>query len=286
MSASTSDNRIVKRLAELAAHGEKALVVYLTAGDPSLDESVELCLEVARAGADINELGVPWSDPSADGPVIQRAMERALSTGGAGIGAFGKTLDVVRRLRETSQVPVVLFGYFNPLLQRGLRRAVDECKSAGVDGLLVVDLPLDEADELGPLLTDAGLCRIPLLAPTTTLERARMILSHATGFAYYVALTGVTGAGHLDASAVGARLDALRPLSPVPLAVGFGISDAAGARAVAPSADAVVVGSALIAAVERASGPVARRHAAAALVTQLKEAIASTTPAASAQTDL
>ncbi len=248
-------------------------MVYLTAGDPSLAESVALCRRVADAGADIIELGVPWSDPSADGPVIQRAMERALSTGGAAGDALGKTLAVVRALRESSEVPVVLFGYFNPLLQRGLPRVVGECRESGVDGLLVVDLPLDEADELRPLLKEAGLCQIPLLAPTTTMVRARAILSHASGFAYYVALTGVTGAGHLDADAVGARLAALRPLSPVPLAVGFGIADADGVRAVAPHADAVVVGSALIAAIERATTPEARLTIAGELVAQLKSAL-------------
>src|SRR5262249_46809068 len=146
------------------------------------------------AGADVIELGVPWSEPSADGPVIQRAMERALSTGGLGSATIRRTLDAVEAVRRESDVPILLFGYYNPLLQRGLPRVVDEAQKAGVDGFLVVDLPPEESDELDGLLGQAGLVRVPLLSPTTSLERARHIVARGGGFAYYVALAGVTGA--------------------------------------------------------------------------------------------
>jgi tryptophan synthase alpha chain len=265
-------NRIVERFAALA--GQPALIPYLTVGDPSVDETAGLVLEAARAGADVIELGVPWSDPSADGPVIQRAMTRALSTGGAGTDTLGKSLAVVRAVRRQSEVPIVLFGYYNPLLQRGLARITREAAEAGVDGFLVVDLPPEESDELDGLLADAGLARVPLLAPTTSVERARLIARRASGFAYYVALTGVTGAGHLDVAEVARRTAELRPaLEGLPLAVGFGIKDPAGARAVAAAADAVVVGSALVAAIEAASDAEGRRRAAATLIRSLKEAI-------------
>ncbi|HUS63096.1 MAG TPA: tryptophan synthase subunit alpha, partial [Kofleriaceae bacterium] len=255
-------NRIVQRFRELGARHRAALIVYLTAGDPSLEETAALAMEAAAAGADILELGVPWSDPSADGPVIQRAMERALTTGGAGRDTLGKTLDVVRKIREHTDVPIVLFGYYNPLLQRGIARAVDEAAQAGVDGMLIVDLPPEESVEMDAALASAGLVRVPLLAPTTSVERARTIVARGGGFAYYVALTGVTGAGHLDIHEVTRRTRELRPaLGGLPLAVGFGIRDAAGARAIADVADAVVVGSALVQAIADAPDANGRRGA-------------------------
>jgi tryptophan synthase alpha chain len=268
------DNRLTRRFAELHQRGDKGLVIYLTAGDPSLDETPALLAEVARAGADVIELGVPWSDPSADGVVIQHAMERALSTGGAGHDTIGKTLAAVRKLRETSEVPVVLFGYFNPLLQRGLKRVVQEARDAGVDGMLVVDLPPEESDEIDALLAEAQLSRVPLLAPTTSPERARSIAARGSGFAYYVALTGVTGAGHLDVGDVGARALALRPsLGALPLAVGFGVRDPESARALSSHADAVVVGSALVQAIAEAPDAKARKKVAYERVHALKQAL-------------
>src|SRR4051812_11080036 len=182
-------NRIVARFRELGGRGKAALGSYLPAGDPYLDETAGLIMEAARAGADIIELGVPWSDPSADGPVIQAAMERALSTGGAGKDTQRKTLDVVAKVRKHTDVPIVLFGYYNPLLQRGLKRAVGEAKEAGVDGLLVVDLPPEEASDLDNALEAVELVHVPLLAPTTSVERARKVVARGGGFAYYVALT-------------------------------------------------------------------------------------------------
>jgi tryptophan synthase alpha chain len=272
----TADNRLTRRFAALRAKQEKALIIYVTAGDPSLAETPGLLDEIARAGADVIELGVPWSDPSADGVVIQHAMERALSTGGAGTQTLQKTLDVVRAFRRESEVPLVLFGYYNPLLQRGLGRVVDEARSAGVDGVLVVDLPPEESVELDGLLAAAGVSRVPLLAPTTTPERARIVAARASGFAYYVALTGVTGAGHLDVADVGRRAAALKPaLGDLPLAVGFGVRDPASARALAPHCDAVVVGSALVQAIADAPDAAARRKVAYERVRALKDALTS-----------
>ena len=269
-----ADNRLTRHFTQLRAEGKKALIPYVTAGDPSLEETPGILAELARAGADAIELGVPWSDPSADGVIIQKAMERALSTGGAGKQTLARTLEAVRIFRREHETPIVLFGYYNPLYQAGLPKLVAEAKAAGVDGLLVVDLPPEESDELDGELGRAGLSRVPLLAPTTTPERARSIVAHASGFAYYVALTGVTGAGHLDTVEVGRRAEALRPaLGTLPLAVGFGIRDPESARALAPHCDAVVVGSALVQAIADAPDAAARRQVAYERVRALKQAI-------------
>lgn len=269
-----TENRLVRRFAELQKRGEKGLVAYITAGDPRLEETPGLMDAIVRAGADAIELGVPWSDPSADGVVIQHAMERALSTGGAAPGTVRKALDAVQAFRRGSDVPVVLFGYYNPLLQRGLPRVVDEARAAGVDGVLVVDLPPEESDELDGELARVGLARVPLLSPTTPPARAATIAARAAGFAYYVALTGVTGAGHLDTADVGRRVAELRPsLGTLPLAVGFGVRDAASARALAAHCDAVVVGTALVQAIAAAPDPAARQKAAYDTVRALKQAL-------------
>jgi tryptophan synthase alpha chain len=250
---------------------ETALVAYLTAGDPSLDETAELVVAAAEAGADVIELGVPWSDPSADGPVIERAMGRALAK--IGHGVLPRVLDCVAAIRRRSDVPLVLFGYFNPLLQRGLPRIAAEAASAGVDGFLVVDLPPEESGELDDALAAHQLSRIPLLAPTTTPARAATIVARGGGFAYYVGLTGVTGAGHLDAADVARRTAALRPSVPLPLAVGFGVKDAVGAAGLRPLADGVVVGTAIVRAIEEARDPSDRRTRVTALVSSLKSAL-------------
>jgi tryptophan synthase alpha chain len=270
----TRQNRLVERMAACRARGEKALVAYLTAGDPTLDETVELVVEAARAGADVIELGMPWSDPSADGPVIQRAMERALSTGGAAGRTVDKTLEVARRVRAQTDVPIVLFGYYNPLFVYGESRLARAAREAGVDGVLVVDLPPEEAAGLDGALGGEGLVRVPLLAPTTSPERARAIAAPGGGFAYYVALTGVTGAGHLDVEEVARRVEELRPsLGALPLAVGFGIKDGPTAARVAAIADAVVVGSAIVRAIEEAGDSARRRAAVGTLVGEIKSAL-------------
>ena len=269
--------RISRRFADLRAAGEKGLIAYLTCGDPSVEASARLVLEAARAGADVVELGVPWSDPSADGPVIQRAMERAITRG----ATLARTLDVVRAVRSAggsdgaSEVPIVLFGYYNPILARGPERVAREAAEAGVDGMLVVDLSLEEAEELDVHLRAHGIDRVPLLAPTTTPQRALLHAARGSGFAYYVSLTGVTGAGHLDASDVERKVRSLTPsLSGLPLAVGFGVKDAASARALSRFADAVVVGSAIVQAIEAADGDENLAVAAVkALVSELKSAL-------------
>lgn len=268
--------RITRRLSELRARGEKGLVVYLTAGDPNLDETAELVLAAARGGADVVELGVPWSDPSADGPVIQRAMERAL----AGGATLARVLDVVRVVRAAgvpeSEVPIVLFGYYNPIVARGPERVVAEAAAAGIDGFLVVDLALEEAEELDASLRAAHLDRIPLLAPTTSPERAARHAARGSGFAYYVSLAGVTGAGHLDSTAVADKLAALRPsLAVLPIAVGFGVKTPADARALAPAADAVVVGSAFVQAIAAAPDPQSRRQSVYEMARAFKDALVS-----------
>ena len=267
-------NRIDAKFAELRAKKEAALVAYLTAGDPSLDETPILVLEAARAGADVIELGVPWTDPSADGPVIQRAMERALGQGGAAKDTIPKVLEIVRKVRRESEVPLVLFGYYNPFLQRGAAQLAEEAQAAGADGFLVVDLPVEEAGELDLALESKGLVRVPLLAPTTPVERARAIAARAGGFVYYVALTGVTGAGHFDAADVAGRVNELKPaVGKLPIAVGFGVKDPADARAVAEIADGVVVGSALVQAIADAPDPTARRLITHEIVGALKSAM-------------
>jgi tryptophan synthase alpha chain len=244
-------NRIAARFAALRDRGEKGLVVYLTAFDPDRERSELALLQAARGGADLLEIGVPWSDPSADGPVIQRAMLRGLESGASLAG----TLELCARLRRQIAIPLVLFGYYNPILCFGPARLCRAAREAGVDGVLCVDLPPEESAELDAALHDEGLCRVPLLAPTTSPERAARVVSGpaCTGFAYYVALTGVTGAGHLDLADVGRHLAALRQQVQLPLAVGFGVKDPETVRGLAelPGCDAVVVGSAVVQAVER-----------------------------------
>lgn len=260
-------NRIDARL-QGRKDKDKALIAYLTAFDPDRAKSLALCLACAEAGADVLEIGVPFSDPSADGPVIQRAMLRGLAAGASLRGV----LELVGDLRRRSEVPVVLFGYYNPILAYGPARFCADASAAGVDGALVVDLPPEESAELDGPLKEAGLHRIPLLSPTTPVARAARICAGAAvgGFAYYVALTGVTGAGHLDISDVALRAGALRGALRLPLAVGFGVKDRATAAALAalPACDAVVVGSALIQAHEEGRD-------AAALVRDLKEGISA-----------
>ena len=268
---SSGESRIARTFAELGRRDRVALVAYLTAGDPSFEESAELVLAAARAGADLIELGVPWSDPSADGPVIQRAMGRALA--GAGPGVVGRVFEVIRRVRQQSQVPIVLFGYFNPLLQYGLTRAVTDAAAAGVDAFLVVDLPPEEATELDDALDQTDLVRIPLLAPTTSPLRAKLVVARGGGFAYYVGLAGVTGAGHLDAAEVGRRTAELRPsLRGLPLCVGFGIKEPSQLAALTAHCDGIVVGSALVQAVEAAPTPATRIAAVEKLIAALSAA--------------
>jgi tryptophan synthase alpha chain len=240
-------SRIEATLAALMARGRKALIPYVTAGDPHADLTPEVMQALAEGGADIIELGVPFSDPMADGPVIQKASERALARG---IGA-PQVLAMVRAFRERdAATPVVLMGYANPIERYDQREGegafIRDACAAGVDGLLVVDYPPEECEAFAARLKAAGLDLIFLLAPTSTEQRMQQVGRIASGYVYYVSLKGVTGAGHLDTAAVAEMLPRIRRHVRVPVGVGFGIRDAATARAVAAAADAVVIGSRLI----------------------------------------
>jgi tryptophan synthase alpha chain len=240
-------SRIAATLAALRAQGRTALIPYVTAGDPYADATPAIMQALAEGGADIIELGVPFSDPMADGPVIQKASERALARG---IGA-PQVLEMVRAFREHDQAtPVVLMGYANPI-ERYDQRAGDgafvrAAHAAGVDGLLVVDYPPEECEVLAARLKAVGLDLIFLLAPTSTEQRMKEVGRIASGYVYYVSLKGVTGAGNLDPAAVAEMVPRIRRHVSVPVGVGFGIRDAASARAVAQVADAVVIGTRLI----------------------------------------
>lgn len=240
-------SRIARTFQALAGQGRKALIPYITSGDPYADATPEIMLAMARAGADVIELGVPFSDPMADGPVIQRAAERALQKH---IG-LAQVLQMVAAFRQQDDAtPVVLMGYANPIerydQRHGERAFVRAAKEAGVDGVLVVDYPPEECGEFAASLKAEGLDPIFLLAPTSTPERMAEVGRIARGYVYYVSLKGVTGAGHLDTSAVAAMVPRIREHVSVPVGVGFGIRDGATARAVAEVSDAVVIGSRLV----------------------------------------
>ena len=236
-------SRIATRFASLRQQGRKGLIPYICAGDPDGGLTVPLMHALARAGADVIELGVPFSDPMADGPVIQRAAERAIRNG-VGLKA---TIEFVARFRDTdSSTPVVLMGYANPIERMGREAFAKAAAAAGVDGVLVVDYPPEECAEFAATMRAAGIDPIFLLAPTSTDARIEEVARHAAGYLYYVSLKGITGAGHLDVESVAAKLPLIRRHTEVPVGVGFGIRDAASAVAVAQVADAVVVGSRLI----------------------------------------
>jgi tryptophan synthase alpha chain len=239
--------RIDACFAALRAAGRKAVIPYIACGDPYADATVDIMLALAAGGADVIELGVPFSDPMADGPVIQKASERALAKG---IGT-GEVLAAVRAFRaRDGKTPVVLMGYANPIerydLTHGAGSFVRAAAEAGVDGVLVVDYPPEESVEFSARLKSAGLAPIFLLAPTSTETRMRQVGAVASGYVYYVSLKGVTGAGHLDTEAVALAVPRIKAHVSVPVGVGFGIRDAASAKAVAKVADAVVIGSALV----------------------------------------
>ncbi len=236
-------NRIEVSFAAWRQTGHKALIPYVTAGDPRPEVSVGLMHAMVEAGADLIELGVPFSDPMADGPVIAHAHERALRHG----VTVRDVLDMVQSFRQKdAQTPVVLMGYLNPVEAMGYEAFAQRAAQAGVDGVLTVDMPPEEADELIQALQAHDIAPIFLLSPTTSLTRAARIAAKGRGYLYYVSLKGVTGAAHLDAEVVRERVESLRHVVSLPLGVGFGIKDAASAAAVAGAADAVVVGSVLV----------------------------------------
>ena len=229
-------NRIDQCFQALRARNEKGFIAYICAGDPDLPRTIDLALALQEAGTDILELGIPFSDPLADGVVNQLAAQRALE---AGVTVAG-VLDCVRQIRRRSQMPIVLYTYLNPIFQFGLERFHREASEAGVDGLLILDLPPEE-DRL-----DEAPLHIRLIAPTTPAERIQRICARAAGFIYYVSREGVTGAQSTVASSLGERVAQIRQCTELPIAVGFGISTAEQAREVAQVADAIVVGSAIV----------------------------------------
>jgi len=262
-------SRINATFAALRDQGRTAVIPYVACGDPFADATVDILLALAAGGADVIELGVPFSDPMADGPVIQKASERALARG---IGTV-QVLQAVRGFRERDgKTPVVLMGYANPIEHLGTEAFVAAAAGAGVDGVIVVDYPPEECEAFAAALQAVGIDLIFLLAPTSTPERIARVAQLARGFLYYVSLKGITGAGHLDVDAVAARLPAIRERSTLPLAVGFGIRDGAGAQAVARIADAVVVGSRLVEEIEQA-GAADALPAAARLISGIRAAI-------------
>ena len=243
-------SRIAGVFERLRLHGGKALIPYITAGDPYPDATVEIMLALASNGADVIELGVPFSDPMADGPVIQKAAERALTHG---IG-MSQVLAYVQAFRSRNGgTPVVLMGYANPIERYGVDRFVADARAAGVDGVLVVDYPPEECEAFAGMLRDNGLDPVFLLAPTSTEARMREVGRIASGYVYYVSLKGVTGAGHLDVAAVAEMIPRIRAHVSIPVGVGFGIRDPQTARAVAAVSDAVVIGSVLVQLMERES---------------------------------
>jgi tryptophan synthase alpha chain len=236
-------SRIQKTFADLQSKKKKALITFITAGDPAPELTVPLLHALVESGADILELGMPFSDPMAEGPVIQRANERALKFN---VGMHD-VLGYVREFRKTDQhTPVVLMGYANPIERMGVDRFVTESKAAGADGAIVVDYPPEEASEFAQKLKAQDMDLIFLLAPTSTEQRIKQVAQISSGFSYYVSLRGVTGAGHIDTAEVASRLEAIREHVKLPIGVGFGIRDGATAKAVASVSDAVVIGSRII----------------------------------------
>ena len=244
-----NSTRISRRFAELSKAGELGIVAYLTAGDPTLDASLRFVLAIAEAGADVIELGVPFSDPLADGPVIQRASERALKSGTTLAGV----LELVQRIRKTSQIPLALFSYYNPILQMGLEKFAAAAASAGADGVLATDLTPEESEEYRRVLTTYRLDTIFLGAPTSTDERLAKIASCSSGFLYLISRTGVTGAKDMMPDDLPALLRRTRSVTQLPIAVGFGISLPGHVSMLGGLADAAVVGSSLVSEIDRAT---------------------------------
>jgi tryptophan synthase alpha chain len=235
-------NRIVEKFAQLKKAGKKSLVVYVGAGDPNLEATRQLALAFDQAGVDILELGVPFSDPLADGLVNQLAAQRGLESG----TTTPKLLATIAAIRRDSQIPIVLYIYFNLIHKVGLEKFINDAAKAGVDGLLVLDLPPEESDNYEALMKQAGLCHIYLVAPTTPEDRMELIVRRGSGFIYYISREGVTGMQTSVASNLASQVAKIRAHTKLPIAVGFGISNPAQAQAVAAEADGCVVGSAIV----------------------------------------
>lgn len=264
-------SRIQTTFAALKQQNKKALIPYITAGDPHPKHTVGLMHALVKSGADIIELGVPFSDPMADGPVIQRASERAL----VHKVSLGNVLEMVQEFRQQdTATPIVLMGYANPVEAMGMETFVQRAKAAGVDGVLTVDYPPEECMEFVALLQAQDIDPIFLLSPTSEPARVDLIVNQASGFVYYVSLKGVTGAKNLDIVEVAERVQAIRGKTDIPIGVGFGVRDAATAKAVAEIADAVVVGSRMVQAIEQSTEENVATNV-VALMTELRSAIDS-----------
>jgi tryptophan synthase alpha chain len=250
-SAPSNSTRISRRFAELRERGELGIVAYITAGDPSLDATLQFVLALADAGADVIELGVPFSDPVADGPTIQRASERALKAD----TTLRRVIDLVRRIRESSQVPLVLFSYYNPILQMGLENFSRAATEAGADGVLATDLTPEESEDYRRILSKHNLDTIFLAAPTSTDERLKKIGACSSGFLYVISRTGVTGAKDVLPEDLPGLIRRVRLATQLPIAVGFGISQPGHVSVLGGLADAAVVGSALVSEIENAAAP-------------------------------
>src|SRR3981081_3223980 len=264
----TNSSRISKRFAQLRASGELGIVAYIVAGDPSLDASLKYVLALAEAGADVIELGVPFSDPLADGPTIQRGAERALKAGTTLAGV----LDLIRRIRESSQVPLILFSYFNPILQMGLEKFASTAASSGADGGLATDLTPQESEDSRRVLAAHDLDTIFLGAPPSTDERLAKIAACSSGFLYLISRTGVTGAKDALPDDLPALIRRTRSVTQLPIAVGFGISLPGHVSVLGGLADAAVVGSALVSEIEKAKSVDGAAAALAERVRSLKDA--------------
>jgi tryptophan synthase alpha chain len=263
--------RIADTFTQLQARGEVGLIPFITAGDPDMETTFALVHEMARQGADIIELGVPFSDPMADGPTLQRAAERALQHG----TSLSHVFELVRRLRQSLTIPILLFGYYNPIWRYGGERFAADARQAGVDGVLCVDLPPEEAEELKRETDRYDLDMIFLLAPTSSPDRAQKVLARARGFIYYVAVTGVTGVRAALPADLSDMVRRIRAISPVPVGVGFGISSAEHAVQVAGVADAAIVGSAISQVIEQSLGRPDMVPRVGALIAELKTALRS-----------
>lgn len=261
-------NRITQRFSSLRKTGDKALITFITAGDPDLTTTAAMLPLLAEAGADIIELGIPFSDPMADGPTIQRASERALASG----TTLEAVLELVREARKRIDTPIILMGYSNPIYAYGWQRFSQDAAAAGVDGLLLVDLPPEESDELLPVARAAGLDLIFLLTPTSDTERLKKVARYGSGFIYYVTVTGVTGARQSVSTSLADELQQLRTVIKLPIAAGFGISTPEQAGQVAQDADGVVVGSAIVKLFETHRGAALATEV-AGLVRSLKAAL-------------
>ncbi len=263
--------RIEKRFATLKEKGEKALITFITAGDPDMGSTERLIYALEEAGADMIELGIPFSDPMADGPTIQASSERALKGG----VTIEDVLALVKRVRKRSEIPIILFGYYNPIFAYGVERFSADAREAGVDGLLVVDLPPEEADELKKHTDREGLDLIFLLTPTSDERRMRLVARKARGFIYYVSVTGVTGTRDRLPEDVRLYVERARRFTDLPIGVGFGVSGPEQARTLSQWADGIIVGSAIVKIIERWGRSERLLEEVKAFVRSLKEAMES-----------